>query len=358
MPNTHCLPTGSLAAAEIPVPNVLSTSVRTYLPVGSKRGVVVLMHGLSVATEPTPPAVLTANTTPTGFQDYSYQLVNSLTADGWVVVAVPYPEDSYSGVNGAAGIAVSIAADAGYGLLYLNHTTLLWWDHVVQYLKATYGATIPIVACGISWGGWHAIEVAINRPTTIVGYMAHVPACILQNANPSIAFTTAFQQENCTGVEIASSALNACTLPGIVGYGTADEAVGWAASTFSGTNGTNVNTFTGSQSLSVASSANFVVGASVKVITSTGYAIITFTGTGTGILTGCTTVYGSGTIASGAAVIQNNTDALITAQQVAQSSHQVTRYTSASTHELSSADATEYSSWVASTLDPLCPASF
>jgi hypothetical protein len=355
---THCLPTGALAAGEIPVSNVGDGTVQTYLPSSPKRGVIVGMHGLQVNFLPVPPAVVATNATTAGFEDFTFQFINSLVADGWVYVAVPYPDDFYSGSSGGLAFYNSVAADPTFGSLYLNHTTLLWWDHIVDYIHTKYAINIPIISYGASWGGWHCLQITANRASTIAGYIAHVPACIAQNISPIFTSPLNMYTNNCSGCEVGPTALNAVTTPGIIGYGTSDEVVGWAATTFAGTTGTNVNTFTGTQTLSVASSANLIGGASLKVTTSNGYAIMTFTGTATGAVTNCKTVFGTGTIASGAPVVQNNTDALITNQQAAQPTQQVTRYSAAETHDLSSADATTYSNWIAKVLDPLCPAIF
>lgn len=72
----------------------------------------------------------------------------------------------------------------------------------------------------------------------------------------------------------------------------------------SGSNGVNVNTFTGAGTVNVASSANFANSGSVQVATSTGQAVITYTGSTGTTLTGAQTVYGTGTLATGGVVTQ------------------------------------------------------
>ena len=47
---------------------------------------------------------------------------------------------------------------------------------------------------------------------------------------------------------------------------------------------------------------------------------------------------------------------MITAQQAANPSHQVTRNATTDTHEFITADATFYANWFTTVVDPLCPA--
>jgi len=70
----------------------------------------------------------------------------------------------------------------------------------------------------------------------------------------------------------------------------------------SGSNTVNVSTFTGTETLFVASSASFSGTGTVVVATSTGSAVLTYTGTGTGTLTSVALVSGSGTLATGGSV--------------------------------------------------------
>jgi hypothetical protein len=236
--------------------------------------------------------------------------------------------------------------DPFHGFTYLLHTTFLWWDHVVAYIQQVYG-NVPIIPYGQSWGAWHTIQIAIGRTSTISAYMAFEPACILENALYLFTGGALFYTIDCSGVYISPTALNSIILPGIVGYGLADEAVGYGATTFAGTNGQDVTTLPGGV-LQVASVADmWVPGASVRVTTSNGYATVSPTGHATGQLTGCTVLHGNGTIASGAAVVQNNTKALIANQNAAQPLHAIAGYPSASAHEISLDDANYYSNWLA-----------
>jgi hypothetical protein len=236
---THCLPSGALGTSEIPVCNVDTGNTTIYLPTGgignSKiRGIVVSMHGLPTTNQPIPP-VVSADVQQTAFDSYGASFRTMLVNDGWAYLCVPYPEDFYVGV-GSQAIYNDISSDSGHGSRYLA-MTLHWWDHVVNFIHTTYG-NWPIVATGESWGGWHTLQVAAGRQSTIVGYSADVPATIISNANTAFTTPVNFSLINTTGADITTTQLNTVTVPGIVTYGTNDEAVGYNSA---GTGGTPIS---------------------------------------------------------------------------------------------------------------------
>ncbi len=201
-------------------------------------------------------------------------------------------------------------------------------------------------------GGFKTLQIAANRQSDLVGYISHCPATVLETANPIFTGGATFYSFNLSGLDTTSNQLNGVTIPGIVGYGTSDEAVGWSSSGVgSGSVGTSVASFTGAGTLSVSTVSNFVHGAAVQLTNlsgGTGVAIVQFTGISGGSLTGCKTVAGSGTITASTIVIQSTTDQMITNAQAA--SQPVTRYSTSDVHEFTSNDATKYSTWVNSQL--------
>jgi hypothetical protein len=236
---THCLPSGTLGTGEIPVCTITSANTTAYVPSGGIghgfiRGVVVAMHGLSVVQAPIPP-VLSADSSVTAFKAFGSTMMTQFINDGWLYLNVPYPEDYYVSL-GVQGIYNDITNDSGHGSRYLT-MTLHWWDHIVLYIKSTYG-NWPIVAYGGSWGGWHALQIAANRQSTLAAYCPHEPATILSNANTLFTTPVNFTAVNTTGLDITTTHLNAVTIPGIVTYGTNDEAVGY---NLAGTGGTPVS---------------------------------------------------------------------------------------------------------------------
>jgi len=171
MPNTHCLPTGSLATGEEPVPAVpMGVTVNGPAP-GSRRGIVILVPGLTGSAMPCPPL----NADVTGLlPGYFATLMLNLNRDGWLTAYLPnVGYNYYSGQ--LPGLQNLVATDTGHGTLYLN-AALRWWDHVVWWVQQNYGSTMPIVVWGLSWGGWHSFQIAKARTSTISAYIAMVPA--------------------------------------------------------------------------------------------------------------------------------------------------------------------------------------
>lgn len=218
MPNTHCLPSGSLGTSEVPCPHIGSTKMQTVTPGGSKRGVVVMMHGLNTAVTTIPGTLADSG----GFvPTKELTLATALAADGWVVLYPTYGEDWAVG-NPAKAVFDDINADAGHGARYLA-MTLHWWDHIVTYIKATYG-TWPIVPFGISWGGWHAFQVAANRSSTIIAYANHASAVILSQAGLAWSTPVDFSTVNTTGLDVGAHAMDTVSLPGLIGWQDSDTA--------------------------------------------------------------------------------------------------------------------------------------
>ena len=171
MPNTHCLPTGSLATGEEPVPAVpMGVTVNGPAP-GSRRGIVILVPGLTGSAMPCPPL----NADVTGLlPGYFATLMLNLNRDGWLTAYLPPVGYNYY-TSQLGGLQNLVATDAGHGTLYLN-AALRWWDHVVWWVQQNYGSTMPIVVWGLSWGGWHSFQIAKARTSTISAYIAMVPA--------------------------------------------------------------------------------------------------------------------------------------------------------------------------------------
>lgn len=109
--------------------------------------------------------------------------------------------------------------------------------------------------------------------------------CVLVGANPNAVIHFGGGQRSCGLVD---------TLV----YNTLSASTTVAA----GSNGVAVSTFTGTQSLSVASAASFPAAGTLFVTTSTGTAQITYSTTGTGLLKNCTLVSGTGNLATGGSV--------------------------------------------------------
>jgi hypothetical protein len=178
---------------------------------------------------------------------------------------------------------------------------------MVNYIHTTYG-NMPIVPMGVSMGGWSCLQIVANRASTLTGYMCQCPATIISNIGPTFWLPAVVAGLNTTGMDISPTQLNSTTIPGIVGYGTADEAVGYGGNTTvaSGSNGVAASSVS---TLHVASSSNFLASGSLVQVQGltggTGSAWYEINGTGTGTLTGCSLFAGSGTLTTGCVVVQS-----------------------------------------------------
>ena len=247
----------SLGTNELPVCNISSANVATLIPtggvgIGNIRGVVVAMHGLSVVAQPIPPVATIGNSTVSGYPGSGPNFDANLLNDGWIILTVPYLEDYYVGI-GATGIWNDINSDASNGSRYLLNQ-MHWWDHVVDYIHTTYDPDIPIVPFGISWGGYHTLQIAINRQSTIAAYCADLPATLVAYVNPAYSAPANYGPNAVVsgqtystpltggtgGLDIQPTALtpgytsqigvtntNGVTVPGCILFGTNDGAAGW-----------------------------------------------------------------------------------------------------------------------------------
>lgn len=212
---THCLPSGSLQNHQVGVPQFPGMAPITAPSSGGIRGVVVELHGIHNA--PQSPV----------WSSGSLGDAGTLAADGWVVIHAITPGDDHPLGQGVS-LFFDVQSDSGHGSRHAN-TYGLWWDHVVRGIDSLYGAGIPKVVHGFSWGGLGALQVAIQRTSTIVAYLAHHPVSNLSLlTNPSPVFTSL----TATGIIVPSTGLNALGVnsqgnpcPGLLGWGTIDTIV-------------------------------------------------------------------------------------------------------------------------------------
>jgi hypothetical protein len=343
---THC--SGPFGTGQLVVPAVPGSFGILDPGAGNRRGIIVVLHG-GIGTSPgTVPQPTPSDT-----------LSLDLQGDGWIVFQPAAPEDYVftPGPSYMGALYNDVSNDAGHGSRY-QATYLEQWDHLIDYFRRTYGGTRPVGVWGGSDGGWKALVTAVNR--SVIGYLSAIPACLWENIGPIWTGNGVFSNLSWTGMDLNATYMNAVTVPGIIQYGTSDNAVGWAATTVAaGSNGVAVSTFAGAGTLNVAASTNMVVGPRVQVTGltgGTGSAIIAFTGTGSGTLTGCTTVAGSGTLNTNNPVTQNWTDQIIT--NAVNAGQPVTRRGVAQGHVFTSTDAAAFFSWVQANLDPSYPVSF
>lgn len=347
---THCNPTGTGPAAhELWTPGVPGLG-GVQVP-GTVDGVMVLLHGLITGQVTVPlPLVDSGGLLPAAWGT----LTSDLLADNWAVIQPSHPEDGYFTGVPLDGLWDDISNDSTFGARFTNRV-LLWSDHIIDYCHAQWPGK-KIALFGFSEGGWMALQILANRTSALLGGIAHCPATVWENPNPSFTPPHDFATINTTGMDAGPTILNACSVPTLVSYGTADSAVGWAATTVSAiSNGVDVSTFTGSGSLFLTDSTHITAGPRIRVATSGGFAEIKFTGNTSNTLTGCTTLTGSGTLSTGGLAAQSNTDATITNAIAA--GMPITRLANSAAgsnnHELSTTTVTALMSYVTGTLDPL-----
>jgi pimeloyl-ACP methyl ester carboxylesterase len=226
-PLTHCLPSGSLGTDQMPVtqvgPDTVTITDSTHAPVGgfTRRGICVFMHSAQTSDGPLPLTFLS------NIGENFATVQASLNADGWIFVYPAYPGDfSIAAVAQISNLYNDCANDPGHGSRYVA-TLAAWWDHLTGYLASVYGAGRPIMVTGFSLGGHAALEIAINRPSSIVGYFAHCPPTIWSNLTIQGLNWAGI---NTTGMDLSATALNTVTVPGQVGYSKTDGTAGWGLS--------------------------------------------------------------------------------------------------------------------------------
>jgi hypothetical protein len=338
---THCDPVQPVAN-QLRVPAV--PGFGSYSDPGSpRRGVIVGFGGLSThsfdrLTSPNVTLTRPVTTAQTGADlDYGYlpgyggSLAANLANDGWISVNAAYPELGFNSPGSppnvpGLGLVADVASDPAFGARYLG-TFQRWCDHLIEWIEAVWGPSVPIVSYGGSHGGWASLQFIAYAASRLAGGVAFIPATVWMNASQVWTTPCNFNPIDTSGMDIAATLLNniPTSLPVLIGFGTQDTALGFSGSTVAaGSNNINVNTFTGSGVLDVADSTRFTVGGGtqwgtgasiygpcVKVTASSGYAVIMFTAASGNQLAGCTTVQGSGTLTTGNAVLQNNVSNLI-----------------------------------------------
>ena len=255
MSGTHCLPNGQLGTSELPVPNMSGATMTVFggtIPVGQRRGIIVYNHGLYTSQQqsPVPPSTISPGGVADFYSAFASSMANShcqnLAQLGWVVLAITAQEDTYAG-NPMGGVYADAGAEqtaGGYGSRYLA-STLHTWDHVYAYIQATYGygsgtstawrttGGPPIVISGFSIGSWRGLQILQNRPGQIAAFIFHEPATYFESVGYPALYTPGytFGLLDWAGLDVTPTFLSSIgSIPGIIGYGTLDSAVGYGGS--------------------------------------------------------------------------------------------------------------------------------
>lgn len=282
---SHC-PVPPLADFQIAVSPVGAGTVSIHDPGAThRRGIVVMLHPSQSSDLPLPLKITSYNEIGLALQT----LQVALNTDGWIFALPAYPPNDWStnGIQYFSNLMNDCASDPANGARMLD-TLLLWWDHMVDYLVSLYGAGRPIVVFGFSLGGWAALQVAVGRTSSLVGYIAHCPATVWSNIFSSTTAPADFTGIDTSGMDLSTTALNPVAIPGLVGASNNDADVGWT----NNTSQTSPMPWTGSTVSCTSSGVNedFITGA--------------FLGPHTpgGVRVGC-----SATVTSGANILAPNT---------------------------------------------------
>lgn len=207
---THCLPSGGLGTAEVGVPRIDEPDQLVKPAAGTRRGIAVMLHGIQ---NPEPPNAY--NATVPAWETFA----NSLAADNRRVFAPLEPGDGYPS-NQLVAVTFDFAADPSGNCSRLFNNVLRWWDHYRIWLTRNYPGD-PVLLCGLSWGGWHALQIARHRPADIAGVAVMVPVTVLSDVT-----TFGWNAFNTTGADTNDNQLDAITCPAWIGWGTTDTTVG------------------------------------------------------------------------------------------------------------------------------------
>ena len=223
---THCpsVEAGTLLSTSIPPCGVFDEMVTIQDPgTGQRRGIVVFLHP-SEASDPHLPLAV-PNTIGLNFQD----LFTPLVADGWLVAYPASPQDfSVKGIEYFGNVYNDVKNDPDLGN-GLRRAMLAWWDHLIEYLAAKYGADRPIIVGGFSWGAWSTLNIVLGRTSTVQAYFIHALPTLWENIT---VFNPPYNQAlvDWTNFDYPIDCLVAgnVTIPGIIGWANTDATVGYS----------------------------------------------------------------------------------------------------------------------------------
>jgi hypothetical protein len=276
MPVTeHCqsVGAGTLVLGQYPPNRCTSGTVTTSDTTGGtghRRGVICFLH----PSQPSDFALPLNMSTPPwdGFGAMTALIANA-GSDGWVLDYPAMPVDwSVSAVSYFTSVLNQTSADTTHGQILVN-SIVEWWDHYVLYVASRYGTDTnnkgrPIIVAGFSWGAWVAMQVLLNRSSTVVGSFMHCLPTLWGNIPDSFFGYTPGTMAgiNWTAMNVGTTALNAVSVPSVIGYGSSDGVVGWGTAG-AGTCPTNFNLTSGTctngvntATINVTSTANVRLG--------------------------------------------------------------------------------------------------
>lgn len=335
---THCRPVEPYSGMLDPPAFPGGTPVN--YPAGKLRGLVVLLHGIDDFA-PTPPNQ--------PFGDDWADLSTKLLADNWATIYPQQCGDLVGQENQTDAMLADIGADPSGTAAHWGAIVLAWWDHVRDWADYHYGPRFPLVPIGFSNGGWTALEIAVHRPETMVGWIAH---------HPAISWNTIFDTTIMGSIDIASTALNTCTVPGLLSWGTADDSVdplhnydSFSDALYTAAHGAGAPV---SASVDDTGTYKSPTTRTTSVTTTEGSNVITGTFTSADVNQ---SILGTG-IGNNAILSQTGSSATMLSPATASGTVTATISVGGIIHIFTSAATTQFMDWLTAQVDPNCPSTF
>lgn len=193
-------------------------------PSGTPRGVMVFIGGLSGPTNDGQVPGPLGDSVSFGLGGRFLTLANTIAALGWYVLNPVACGFAYRPGGANQIIYNDLNTDSSGHGSRLAGTYAEWWDHVVWWIQRNVSSTLPIVPVGMSMGGFTTLQIALQRTSTIAGFVAHHPLSVLSNLNPTYSAPLNWTGLNTTGANVTSVA-SLITIPAMLGWGSIDTAI-------------------------------------------------------------------------------------------------------------------------------------
>lgn len=232
---------GTVPPWGIPVPqaNNVGVSVAGDPGAGNRRGLIIFCHPSQASDKVVPLAVPSQTNGAIAVADFASTGTPNAAGSGWVTWYPAQPVDySIRNLSYSYSMANMVSADTATNGALLVKVYVQWLAKLRARAMARYNlsAPPPTIVGGFSLGAWVAAQLALNAPSSVVGYFCHaLPTLWDQLYLSPIAGNpwTDFQGVNCAGINLGTTALSGVSLPGIIGH--AESGIAITAVSLTGT---------------------------------------------------------------------------------------------------------------------------